>query len=321
MDREEKDAINILPYLAPALRSIISCLPARYANQLEEIRLRLGRPLWIRLTDGEWFLTPDGSLTREARKAYLVREEDIMRSLAAVSENSVYALEEELRRGFITIRGGHRVGLAGKAVIEKGRIKTLKEFSSLVYRIARDVPGCADRIVPAVLNQNGEPMSTIIISPPGCGKTTILRDLACQLSNGTRGKSFNVVIVDERSELAGCFRGVPQLAVGDRTDILDGCPKAEGIMMAIRALSPRIVVTDELGRSEDCEAIKECLNAGVTVLATAHAATLEEAFNRPGLREIFQLQSFRVGILLSRRRGPATVEQVVRLDQTWRKIK
>lgn len=308
----------MIPYFSPVIREIITGLPIKHLNRLEEIRLRIGRPLWIKFSTGDWFITPVGTATHATKNAYIVTEQDLTRTLAAVSENSVYALEEELRRGFITVCGGHRVGLAGKAVVEAGRIKNLKEISSLVFRVARDVQCCSERVLEAVMTPNHEPLNTIIISPPGCGKTTMLRDLACQLSNGTQGASFNVTIVDERSELAGCFQGRPQLMVGDRTDVLDGCPKAEGMIMAVRALAPDVVVTDEIGRPEDAEAIRECLNAGVRIFTSAHGASLEEVANRPALRSVFEQNNFQIAIILSRRRGPATIEQIIKLDQVRR---
>jgi len=307
----EKLQAQIIPYLAPAVKELLSNLPLSYQNQLEEIRLRLGKPRCLRLMNGEIFITGSGKPTRLAEEGYLVREDDITRTLAAISGNSIYALEEELRRGFITILGGHRVGLAGKTIVENGQIRSMKEFSGLAIRIAREVPGCSDQLAEKILDEQRLPYNTLIISPPRCGKTTVLRDLACRLS-----QSMQVVIIDERSEIAGCFQGKPQLDVGPRTDVLEGCPKALGIVMAIRALSPQLVITDEIGRREDTEAIEECLNAGVRIIATAHAGSLEELQRRPVMQEMFKRQGFRLVAVLSRRKGPGTIEKIIPLGQT-----
>ncbi|MGI6550104.1 MAG: stage III sporulation protein AA [Syntrophomonadales bacterium] len=307
----EKLQAQIFPYLAPTIKDLLVNLPTTYQNQLEEIRLRMGKPLCLHLMKSETFITGSGKLTRLAEEGYRVKEDDITRTLAAISGNSIYALEEELRRGFITIRGGHRVGLAGKTIVEHGQIKSMKEFSTLAIRIARELPGCSDKLVGQILDENRLPYNTLIVSPPRCGKTTILRDLARQLSRG-----LNIVVIDERSEIAGCFQGEPQLDVGPRTDVLEGCPKAMGIVMAIRALSPQVLITDEIGRYEDVQAVEECLNAGVRIITTAHASSLEDLKRRPVLQKIFSQQSFHVVVILSRRKGPGTIEKIVRLSQT-----
>jgi len=307
---QEKIQVQVIPYLAPKIRDVLKGLSPSHLNQLEEVRLRRGKPLCLHLQRSETYVTGTGRLTGSPGEGYLVTDEDITRTLAAISGNSVYALEEELRRGFITIRGGHRVGLAGKTIVEGGQVRTMKDFSGLALRIARELPGCSDPIFGRILDDSRLPCNTLIISPPRCGKTTILRDLARRLA-----EYHNVTIIDERSEIAGCFQGEPQLDIGPRADVLEGCPKAQGIAMAIRALAPQVLITDEIGRHEDAEAIEECLNAGVRIISTAHALGMEDLKRRPVLKEVFQRQSFRVAVILSRRQGPGTVEKIIRLDQ------
>lgn len=305
----EKIQNQIIPYLAPKIRGSIANLSAAQLEQLEEIRLRLGKPLSLHMMKSEMFLGETGKLSRLAQEGYLVTEDDIVRTLAAVSGNSVYALEEELRRGFITIRGGHRIGLAGKTILEGGQIKSMKDFSGLAVRVARELPGCGNVLLDQIMADRRIPYNTLIISPPRCGKTTLLRDLARQLGN-----ELNVAVIDERSELAGCFRGEPQLDVGAKSDVLEGCPKALGIGMAIRALAPEVLITDEIGRYEDVEAVEECLNAGVKIISTAHAKDIEDLKRRPVMQEIFKQQSFEIIVILSRRKGPGTIEKLIRLD-------
>ncbi len=197
------------------------------------------------------------------------------RSILAISDNSLYAFEEEIRRGFITIPGGHRVGLAGQVVLERGEVKTMKDFSSLSFRIAREIKDCSQPFLHHIYRQQNMPGNTLFISAPRCGKTTILRDVARNISLGSRwGPPCSVSLIDERSELAGSYRGRVQMDLGPRTDVLDACPKALGMMMAIRALGPQVIISDEIGRREDVEALQECVNAGVAVISSVHARDL-----------------------------------------------
>lgn len=305
----------IIPYLSPAVGKIIREVGQQQLKGLEEIRLRNGQPLFLNIGEQERAVNRQGELLKELRQAYIVQGEDIYRTILAISDNSLYAFEEEIRRGFITIPGGHRVGLAGQVVMENGQIKTIKEFSSISLRIARQVKGCSEPLLEYVYCRQGSPGSTLLISAPRCGKTTILRDLTRNIAEGSRwGPPCTVSVIDERSELGGAYRGQVQMDLGCRSDVLDGCPKAQGMMMAIRALGPQVIVTDEIGRREDVEALQECINAGVTVIASLHARDLEEARRRPLIKELLSLGVFQTFITLSRRQGPGTVEEIVRWD-------
>jgi len=312
--RETGTGCDILAYLPPGIRDIVACLPASTWEQLEEIRLRVGRPLVVTVREGERFVSPEGVTAVGPSKAYLVTADDVKRMLQIITASSLYALEDELRSGFITLPGGYRVGLAGKVITEGGRVRTIKHIAGLNLRIAREVRGAADAVLPRVIRKPDQVYHTLIASPPRCGKTTLLRDLARQLSNGIPHLGFTgvtVVIVDERSEIAGCYRGIPQCDVGLRTDVLDGCPKVEGMMLALRALSPRVIVTDEIGREEDARALEEILNAGVKVIATAHAFSPEDLVRRPAFTYLFRLRLFERLVLLSRRYGPGTVDRII----------
>lgn len=306
---------EITAYLAPSIRKLLLGVDGRLLSNLEEIRLRCKRPLVLKVGDKDYSVDDRGRLVTDLRQGYLVSREDLYRSIASISDNSLYAFEEEIRRGFITIPGGHRVGLAGQVVVNGQEVKTMKDFSGLCFRVAREVPGCALGLLNHVAPRGG-PVNTLIISPPRCGKTTMLRDLARLLSDGSGSvPAHNVVVVDERSEIAGCFQGIPQLNVGVRTDVLDACPKAVGMMMAIRSLSPQVIVTDEVGRHEDVEAINECLHAGIAVITSIHARSVEELRARPLIRNLLDQGAFRRGIILSRQPRPGRVEEVIRWDE------
>jgi stage III sporulation protein AA len=305
----------IVPYLSSQVGQIIRTINQQQLKQLEEIRLRNGQPLLMKIGEHELAVNNQGELIKDLRSAYIVQPDDIFRTILSISDNSLYAFEEEIRRGFITIPGGHRVGLAGQAVMENGQIKTIKDFSSVSFRIARQVKGCSKPLLEHIFRQQSCPVSTLILSAPRCGKTTILRDLARSISEGSnRGGPCTVSVIDERSELAGSYRGQAQMDLGCRTDVLDGCPKALGMMMAIRALGPQVIITDEIGRREDMEALQECSNAGVAVIASLHAGNLEDAKRRPLIRELLSTGVFQILITLSRRKGPGTVEEIVRWD-------
>jgi stage III sporulation protein AA len=225
--------------------------------------------------------------------------------LDVIFESSVYAHSDELRQGFLTLPGGHRVGFAGHVVTEGGQIRTMKYISALNVRLAKPVLGCGENVLPH-LYSGGRLCSTLLVSPPQAGKTTLLRDLARLVSE----KGLRTVVVDERGELAGCYHGIPQLDVGPRTDVLDACPKVDGVIMALRALSPQLIVTDEVGREADAIALQEAANAGVAVFASAHGRSIPELHRRPGLAMMLKAGSFERIIVLSSRLGPGTIEEI-----------
>ena len=307
---------EILPYFASPLKELLLTLEENQCLQLEEIRLRCQEPLLLKVGEQDFTLDKQGRLSEDLSTGFRVGGEDIYRAIASISDNSLYAFEEEIRRGFITVAGGHRVGLAGQVVLQGDSVKTIKDFSSICFRIAREVKDCALSLIPYInAGRSNATVNTLIISPPRCGKTTILRDLARILSSGSkRSPARNVVIIDERSELAGSYRGIPQLNVGPRTDVLDSCPKALGMIMALRSLSPQVLITDEIGRREDVEAIQECVNAGVAVISSVHASTVDELQKRPVMQELLLTRAFKLAVILSRQGGPGHIQDIVRWD-------
>lgn len=313
---EEIITRDILPYLPARIKAAILKMPPEYYKGMEEIRLRCGQPLALKLGDRDYSLDDRGGIQEVLERGCIVSSDDIYRSITAVSDNSLYAFAEEISRGFITIPGGHRVGLAGQTVLNGAEVHTIKNFSGIAFRIAREVKGCAQGIIGRIYPRDLEPVNTLVIAAPRCGKTTILRDVARSLSQGTRqGRGCNVAVVDERSELAGTYQGRAQMDLGPRTDVLDSCPKARGMIMAIRSLAPHVLITDEIGRREDIEAVQECVNAGVAVITSVHARNVEEVKKRPILRELLATNAFENLIVLSRSNGPGTIEQIVRWDE------
>ena len=235
---------------------------AAAGRTVREIRVRAGRPVFLLTDCGEQTLFSDGTLrygnNQMASAVPVLADQALIKELMEIfSRHSLYAYEEELRQGFLTIEGGHRVGIAGKAVVLNREIHTIREISGMNIRIVHEIKGCGDFVLP-FLFFNGEFLDTLILSPPGAGKTTLLRDLIRQISNGGENwRGRNVSVVDERSELGMCVQGIAQCDLGMRTDLLDGCPKAAGISMMLRSMAPQVLAVDEIGTKEDlrrCEA-------------------------------------------------------------------
>ncbi|WP_232696085.1 stage III sporulation protein AA [Brevibacillus daliensis] len=301
---------QVMAMLPSEIRTVLGTLPEKVHECMEEIRLRQNLPIEIRYGQHSSYVTSTGQLTANYRLGWVFREECRLKLINQISQHSLYALDEELRRGYITVAGGHRIGIAGRVVLERGEVRGIRDITSFNIRIAREKKGAAKSLVGSLFEQ-GVFQSTLLISPPQCGKTTILRDLARLLSYGNEhASSKKVGIVDERSEIAGCYQGVPQKDVGPRTDVLDACPKASGMMMMIRSMSPDVLVVDEIGRHEDGEAIWEALHAGVAVLSSAHGSSLEDVMNRATLHKLISERVFKRYVVISRRSGVGTIEGI-----------
>ncbi|MCT8138690.1 stage III sporulation protein AA [Anaerobacillus sp. CMMVII] len=294
---------EILAVLPEKIKEIVMNLPATIRERIEEIRIRISRPLEI-VVDGK------PVFPSQFDNQYLISASDAIHLLNQLSDYSLYALEEELKRGYITIRGGHRVGLAGKVITEKGQVKAIRDISSFNIRVARQKIGVAETYINYLYN-NDEWHNTLIVGPPQTGKTTLLRDLARIISEG-KGviPSMKIGVVDERSEIAGSVKGIPQHRLGHRVDVLDACPKAEGMMMLIRSMSPQVLIVDEIGRKEDSEAIMEAIHSGVKIITTVHGNKLEDVMDRPTLRPLLNMNVFTRCIELTRGFQPGKVKRI-----------
>ncbi|MCD8123956.1 MAG: stage III sporulation protein AA [Lachnospiraceae bacterium] len=284
---------------AKRIRSGLNQAGADFCDRVEELRLRVGQPLAVTMENGTSYLTAAGQLTARWEEALIVTETDLAETMEYVSSYSRYAYAEELRQGFITVRGGHRVGFCGKTVITDGKVRGPKYIQGLNIRVARQVPGCADAVYPLLYAEGL--CHVLLVSPPGCGKTTLLRDLVRRLSDGSvNHPGLRVSLVDERSEIAACYQGIPQNDVGRNTDVLDGCPKAEGMMLMIRTMNPEVLAVDEIGARADLNALEQAVTCGCRVLATAHAGSWAELCSKPGLDRLLRERLFRHFVFLER---------------------
>ena len=252
-----------------------------------------------------------GKLCQNADDGIDITQNHLAEAFSLICDNSVYAMEYDISQGFITLQGGHRAGICGSAVVKNGEVTYIKDISAINIRFARQAKGAAEKVIGSLI-VDGEVKNTLIVSPPGCGKTTLLRDIARLLGNGFIGfAGVKVGILDERGELAAVYRGVPQNDVGIRTVVLDSCPKASGMTMLLRSMGLNVVITDEIGTPHDAEAIETLLCAGVRVIASAHGYSERDITNNPNISRLLGKSGFERIIILSRRLGAGTVEEII----------
>lgn len=309
---------EIINSLSLNLREKIKKLPKSNLN-IEEIRLRAQKPLILNANNKDYFYNEkDNDLGIKMDKPYIVTREDIEQTFQIICKYSIHTFMDDITKGFITLRGGHRVGIVGKAIVENGQVKNIKHISSLNIRISREIIGCSDKILDYIIKDNNKVNNTLIISPPQCGKTTLLRDIVRNLSNGNKRFGFKgtkVALIDERNEIGGSYLGVPQMDVGIRTDIIETCPKDIGIIMLLRSMSPNVIVTDEIGNEKEVKALYTALNGGVSLITTVHGDSIDDIKGRKELSHLLDRELFKKVIILSARKGPGTVEKIYDLEE------
>lgn len=283
---------NIIIYFSKNISKIIS----QYFNlnyrtnykDIEEIRIRANKPLIIKFNNAEHIFD------------YIVKTEDILETLEKVCENSVYTYQNQICNGFITLKGGHRVGITGNAVVESDKIININHISGLNFRIAKQILDCSNKIIEYILNYSTNSVyNTLIVSPPGQGKTTILRDITRKISTGFDNfQGLNIGLVDERGEIASMYKGIPQNDVGIRTDVLDNVPKAIGMKLLIRSMSPKVIIADEIGGTDDVEIINYAVCSGIKGIFTAHGSNMDDLRLNPTIKKLFEINIFERVIFL-----------------------
>ena len=288
----------IIKYLPQKFKKLLSFVNL---SDAEEIRLRKGLPLVINFSVKSMFITESGVFTNTLKNAVKVTDSDIKEALELIVKSSLYTAQNSLKQGFVTVDGGNRIGISGSAVITDNEISSIKNISGLNYRIAKEICGVSDNVINNIY-RNGKVLNTLIISPPCCGKTTILRDIARNLSI----KGVKVSVADERNEISALSSGTLGFDLGYSLDVLEGAPKTDAFKILIRSMSPDVIITDELGGDEDYFAIKKAMNSGVSVIASVHADSRQTFLDNH-----FEFKNlFNCYITLSRTNGPGTIEEI-----------
>lgn len=292
--------------LTPNLYRHVAKVPEEIQHKAQEIRLRLNRPVSVCCTDNTYYFTDNGCITNTVldQPMLTVTQRDIYDTFQNICNYSVYSRQNEIKNGYITIKGGLRAGICGTAVMAENEITNVRDISSINLRIAREVKGCADKLMARFDHTTG---GMLICGAPCSGKTTLLRDLARQLSAKPQ---IQVAVIDSRGEIAGVSNGVPQNDLG-MCDVLDGYPRCEGISHAIRSLSPDIILCDEIGSNNDVTAIAQSVNSGVCLVATVHASSIEELMNKPQGKALIQTGAFSKICFLHNRDKAGQIKNIV----------
>lgn len=280
----------LFDYFPQPLRPVLYRLPETSRNELEEIRLRCQCGLQLKLRSGFFYADKQGRLLRSESGSFTVTRSLLSACLEQFTASSLYSKEQELSNGFLTLEGGHRVGFCGTCTVKEGKITAIRDISSVNVRVSHQMIGVSDSLMPYLIRQ-GRVKNTLIISPPGCGKTTLLRDIARNLSDGFDSyPGTDVAIADERGELGAVHGGIPGNDLGRRTDILHCAPKAEGMITLLRSMSPNVLITDEIGSRQDETAVKQATLSGVSVICSAHGYSRRDIAARlPELEALFEL--------------------------------
>ena len=297
--------IQAVSPLCTSIAKRMYSLPDNICENAQEVILRVNRAAAVLCPDNTYFLTENGCLTNKLidQPMLSVNQREINDIFQNICNYSVYSRQNEIRQGFVTMQGGHRAGICGTAVVENEKIVNIRDISSINIRIAREHKGCSKAVLSAVNNIDG---GVLICGSPCSGKTTVLRDIALTISTDYRKK---VSVVDERGEIAGTVRGIFQNDIG-LCDVLDGYSKSEGIIMAIRSMSPEVVICDEIGGFDDVKAILQCSNSGVSFIAAVHAKNPDELVKKPFIKELIKSGVFETAVFLQSRKNAGKIQSV-----------
>ncbi|MDQ5983677.1 MAG: hypothetical protein RUMPE_00701 [Eubacteriales bacterium SKADARSKE-1] len=307
MDKKFDEAISSL---CDNLYSVLNNLSDELKQQIQEIRLRAFKPVILHFKNESYFLSKNGELLQEVgQDAIVATQSDITNSLNKMCSYSIYSYQNELKNGYITLKGGHRVGVCGTAVFNNDTFTNIKDISSINIRIARNVNCVQTEVIKNLIDKFS---GILIVGEPASGKTTFLRDIAKKLSIGFFKDMKKVVVIDERGEFSGTSNGIAQNDMGF-CDILNDYPKPIGIMQALRTLSPEIIICDEIGGDSDIKAIESGINSGVKFIASMHAGNIYELLRRPPAKRVLNTGAFDKVVMLKGKNAPGEIERIFSL--------
>ena len=309
MQAEKSKLGYAVSLLTPRLSAAVMSIPEIERQRINEIRLRLTKPLSCSIFSKEYYVTPTGRLTNSYDEGVMVTAEDIMSTYDSALEHSLHSFHKEITQGYITTEGGNRVGFCGTAVLSndrQARVENVKHISSVNIRIAREVIGCADMLYKRVFAEGIA--GVIIYGPPSSGKTTVLRDL-CRLC----GREYRVSLIDERNELSNTKSGVPNNDIGSKCDVFCGYTKYDAVMTAVKVMTPQILICDEIGSEDDLRALRYAVNSGVRLIATAHCSEFDELKKRPAVSKLIKEKCFDYAVMLGSGAACGTVKSISRL--------
>lgn len=318
-----QDSINkfneAVQCIAPLIRTQLLKLPDAVKNNVREVRLNVGAPVIIVTRSGSVLVGADGRTGYIYNSSFpLVTQNDIKETLNIACGYSLHSSQSSLTQGYVTVKGGHRVGVGASAVVENGTVRGIKDASFLNIRVARECKGVANEIYNKFFKISAQ--SLIIAGAPSSGKTTILRDLSRLLSDITSANSYRTCVIDERDEIAAMYNGQAQNDVGINTCVLSGFPKAEGILRAVRSLSPEVILCDEIGTNDECLAITQGLNSGVNFVVTLHSGSKEELLSKPQFHHLIKTGVFRYAVILDGVQNPCSVKEIYKTEEICNEI-
>lgn len=308
------DFNNIISYISPRIHMYLKKMSEPMIENIQEIRLRADRPVVIVTPMGSSFLTLSGKTSYiYSSNCVISSENEIVDTVNKMCGYSMHSHYEDIMNGYITLPNGSRVGICGTAVYEKEKVKSIKNISSINIRIPRTVQGVSEPIFNVVYN--GKLKNLLIVGPPSSGKTTMLRDLAFQLSSGRMGKYYKICVVDERKELFPSQQDIKNL--GPNTDVLLGFPKGKGISMAVRTLSPDVIICDEIGTPQEASEVLNGVNCGTKFALSIHAENVNELKNKRVFKDFFELNAIDKVLFLSDASNPCKISKIIKADEVF----